>query len=83
MDRCEDTNSLLQGYVGDKGQRTVSSPGGGPRHTIDHILGLARREEVLDGCRADTPGTGNESAGECPVLCLFYVVIRLFRLLMV
>lgn len=64
MDRCEDTSSLLQGYgVGDKTARTMSSPTGGPRHTIDHILGLARREDGVD-CRADTPGTGNESAGE-------------------
>lgn len=61
MDR-EDTTSLLQGYGIEKGARTMSSPGSGPRHTIDHILGLARRDEV--DCRADTPGTGTESAGK-------------------
>lgn len=65
MDRCEETTNLLQGYgltSSDK-TRTVSSPGAGPRHTIDHILGLARREAESD-CRADTPGTGTESAGK-------------------
>lgn len=72
MDRCEDTSSLLQGYgltTADKNTRTVSSPGAGPRHTIDHILGLARREDAQD-CRADTPGTGTESAGKSKLFLL-------------
>lgn len=63
MDRCDDTSALLQNYGVDKTPRTVSSPGAQPRHTIDHILGLARRDDVQD-LRADTPGTGNESAGK-------------------
>ncbi|GLV40476.1 hypothetical protein CBL_04277 [Carabus blaptoides fortunei] len=67
MDRCEDTSSLLQGYgltATDKTTRTTSSPNQGPRHTIDHILGLARnnRDEGVTECRSETPGTGAESA---------------------
>lgn len=64
MDRCDDTNSLLQNYGVDKTPRTVSSPGAQPRHTIDHILGLARRQQDVQDLRSDTPGTGNDSGGK-------------------
>lgn len=61
---CEDTAGLLQGYgFTDKTTRTTASPNQGPRHTIDHILGLARNRDDLNECRAETPGTGPESAG--------------------
>nr|XP_022915454.1 retinal homeobox protein Rx1-like [Onthophagus taurus] len=44
--------------------RMVSSPNTGPRHTIDNILGLVRKDvEERDRERATTPGN-TESAGE-------------------
>lgn len=42
--------------------RMMSSPTAGPRHTIDNILGLARKEEN-DRDRTASPGNG-ESAGD-------------------
>lgn len=84
MDRCEDTSSLLQGYgltAADKTTRTTSSPNQGPRHTIDHILGLARnnRDEGVTECRSETPGTGAESAGKFyfPLhICFIYFALQ-------
>ncbi|KAK9704222.1 Homeodomain [Popillia japonica] len=61
-DRCEDTNSMLGFGLEVKPLRMVSSPHTGPRHTIDNILGLVRKEDG-DRERANTPGNV-ESAGE-------------------
>lgn len=46
-----------------KPMRMVASPNSGPRHTIDNILGLVRKEENDRAERAHTPGNG-ESAGK-------------------
>ncbi|XP_056634992.1 retinal homeobox protein Rx1-like [Diorhabda carinulata] len=61
-DRCEDTSSILGYGLDVKPIRIVASPHTGPRHTIDNILGLVRKDgDVLE--RSQTPGNG-ESAGE-------------------
>lgn len=62
-DRCEDTSSMLGFALEVKPLRMVSSPSVGPRHTIDNILGLARKDDGGDRERAVTPGNA-ESAGE-------------------
>ncbi|EFA07526.1 retinal homeobox protein Rx1 [Tribolium castaneum] len=61
-DRCEDTSAMLNYGLDVKPTRMVASPGTGPRHTIDNILGLVRKDEG-DRDRAATPGN-TESAGE-------------------
>lgn len=61
-DRCEDTSAMLNYGLDVKPMRMVASPGTGPRHTIDNILGLARKDES-ERDRSATPGNG-ESAGE-------------------
>lgn len=61
-DRCEDTNSMLGFGLDVKPLRMVSSPNTGPRHTIDNILGLVRKEDS-ERERANTPGNV-ESAGK-------------------
>lgn len=62
-DRCEDTSAMLSYGLDVKPIRMVASPGTGPRHTIDNILGLARKDGDADRDRAPTPGNA-ESAGE-------------------
>lgn len=61
-DRCEDTSAMLNYGLDVKPMRMVASPGSGPRHTIDNILGLVRKDEN-ERDRSTTPGNG-ESAGE-------------------
>lgn len=66
--RCEDTSGMLAGFGLDvKPLRMVSSPSNvGARHTIDNILGLARRGNGKEeGERAATPENA-ESAGKRP-----------------
>lgn len=61
-DRCEDTTSILNYGLDGKPLRMMSSPNSGPRHTIDNILGLVRRDgELIE--RSQTPGN-IESAGK-------------------
>ncbi|XP_017786577.1 PREDICTED: retinal homeobox protein Rx1-like [Nicrophorus vespilloides] len=65
-ERCEDTSSMIGGFgLEVKPLRMMSSPNTGPRHTIDNILGLVRKDDPngSDRERAITPGNG-ESAGE-------------------
>lgn len=62
----KDTSGLLSYGLDGKSLRMVSnSPSiAGPRHTIDNILGLARKQEQGDMMeRAHTPGNA-ESAGK-------------------
>ncbi|CAH0550716.1 unnamed protein product [Brassicogethes aeneus] len=65
-DRCcagEETNAMLYGHLDVKPnlRLAATSPHPGPRHTIDNILGLVRKDDQ-DG-RPITPGNV-ESAGE-------------------
>lgn len=66
-DRCEDTSSMMGFALEVKPLRMMSSPSVGPRHTIDNILGLVRKEDASERERAVTPGNG-ESAGNSPLL---------------
>ncbi|XP_045483273.1 retinal homeobox protein Rx1-like [Harmonia axyridis] len=62
--RCSDDTSAILGYGLDvkAATRMMTGPNAvGPRHTIDNILGLARKEDDREG--SITPGNG-ESAGE-------------------
>lgn len=76
-DRCgEDTSSILNyGLDGGKAMRMVSSPNSGPRHTIDNILGLVRKDGDLME-RAQTPGN-TESAGKLSLKLLTFFDISL------
>lgn len=64
-DRCtgEETAQMLSYGLDVKPMRMVASPGTGPRHTIDNILGLARKDDTDIRERAPTPGNA-ESAGK-------------------
>lgn len=58
----EDTSSILNYGLDGKPMRLVASPNSGPRHTIDNILGLVRKDgDLLE--RSQTPGN-IESAGK-------------------
>lgn len=44
-DRCSDTSSILNYGLDIKPLKMVVGTGSGPRHTIDNILGLPRKED--------------------------------------
>lgn len=70
-ERCEDTSSILGYGLDVKPIRMVASPLTGPRHTIDNILGIVRKEDGGDVMeRPQTPGNG-ESAGKWLTITYF------------
>lgn len=77
-ERCEDTSSILNYGLDGKPLRMVSSPNSGPRHTIDNILGLVRKDgELIE--RSQTPGN-TESAGKIHCFWFFSIFLRFFAL---
>ncbi|KAH1006713.1 hypothetical protein HUJ05_007421 [Dendroctonus ponderosae] len=44
-DRCDDTSSLLNYGLDIKPLKMVVASNSGPRHTIDNILGLPRKDD--------------------------------------
>ncbi|KAH1000739.1 hypothetical protein HUJ04_013033 [Dendroctonus ponderosae] len=60
-DRCDDTSSLLNYGLDIKPLKMVVASNSGPRHTIDNILGLPRKD---DSHRDKSSLNNDESAGE-------------------
>jgi len=61
-DRCDDTASILNYGLDVKPLKMVVGSSSGPRHTIDNILGLPRKD---DSHQEKGLLNNDESAGEC------------------
>lgn len=61
-DRCDDTASILNYGLDVKPLKMVVGSSSGPRHTIDNILGLPRKD---DSHQDKNLLNNDESAGEC------------------